>query len=148
MTEALVRAPRHSDQAAWAALWADYNASNHRRLPPNVTATTWARLLDPAEPMHALLAERDGALAGFAHLVLHRHTGMVEPACTLQDLFVAAPARRQGTGRALVRAACEMAARSGCTRLDWQTHETNEAAMALYDRLALRVPHLQYRLPL
>jgi GNAT superfamily N-acetyltransferase len=52
----------------------------------------------------------------------------------LNDLFVAADARRRGVGASLLRAAREHAAASGAARLALSTAVTNVAAQALYER--------------
>ena len=41
-----------------------YGRSGATALDPEVTRTTWARFFDPAEPVHALVAEAGGALLG------------------------------------------------------------------------------------
>src|SRR4051812_34242769 len=65
--------------------------------------------------------------------------------CYLQDLFVAADARGRGIGRALIEHVYADAKRRGASRVYWLTHETNHAAMQLYDRIADRSPFIQYR---
>ncbi len=50
-------------------------------LPETITRTTWTRLLDPAEPVHGLVAERDGMLLGLGHYLSHHSTIQVEPNC-------------------------------------------------------------------
>jgi len=104
-----------------------------------------SRFFDPAEPVHALVAEREGALLGLAHYLFHRSTIMIGPTCYLQDLFTAEQARGQGIGRALVEAVAERAQAAGASRLYWQTHETNLTARALYDRIAERSGFIVYR---
>ncbi len=83
---------------------------------------TWARFFDAAEPVHALVAERDGDLRGLAHFIFHRSTIMRGPTCYLQDLFTAEAARGQGIGRALIDAVSERATRAGATGVYWHTH--------------------------
>lgn len=106
---------------------------------------TWARFFDAAEPVHALVAERDGDLRGLAHFIFHRSTIMRGPTCYLQDLFTAEAARGQGIGRALIDAVSERATRAGATGVYWHTHETNETVMKLYDRVAERSGFIVYR---
>ena len=145
----LVRAVVPGDYAAWAPLWAGYNAFYERvgpsALPEAVTRTTWARFLDPAEPMHALVAEQEGRLLGLVHYLFHRSTNMVEPNCYLADLFTTAEARGQGVGRALIEAVYARAKAAGAFRVYWQTQETNATAQALYNKLAERSGFIVYR---
>jgi GNAT superfamily N-acetyltransferase len=54
----------------------------------------------------------------------------------LQDLFTDAALRGQGVGRALIAAVAERARVGGASRVYWMTHESNAAAMRLYDQVA------------
>ena len=105
----------------------------------------WERFLDPSEPMHALVAECDGAIVGIVHYLFHRSTSMVEPTCYLQDLFTLAAMRGHGVGRALIEAVYARAKEAGAGRVYWQTHETNRTSMQLYDRMADKSGFLVYR---
>nr|WP_228530608.1 MULTISPECIES: GNAT family N-acetyltransferase [Myxococcaceae] len=110
-----------------------------------VTRTTWSRFFDPYEPMLAWVAEASGSLLGLAHALLHRSTLQLVPSCYLQDLFTAPAARGKGVARALIQAVHDEAARLGCRRLYWQTHETNATARALYDQVATRSGFIVYQ---
>jgi len=112
---------------------------------PEVTERTWARLHEPAEPMHVLGAFLDDSLVGIVHYIFHRSTWTIGDYCYLQDLFVAEGARNLGVGRALILAVEERARASGASRVYWLTHETNADARVLYDRLAERSGFIQYR---
>lgn len=138
------------DFPAWKPLWEGYNAfygrSGSTALPPDVTATTWSRFLDPEEPMHALVAESaDGRLLGLVHFLYHRSTTQIGMSCYLQDLFTAEAARGQGIARALIQAVYVRAAAAGSPRVYWQTHETNATAMKLYDQVAEASGFVVYR---
>ncbi len=147
-----VRPVRRSDLAQWSVLWDGYNAFYERSgptaLPPEVTTTTWARFFDAYEPMHALVAERDGALVGLVHYLYHRSTSQLHPVCYLQDLFTTPATRGQGVGRALIEAVYGQARAAGSPRVYWMTHETNTTAMKLYNNIAERSGFLMYRKPL
>jgi GNAT superfamily N-acetyltransferase len=144
-----IRAPAASDHAAWKSLWDGYNAFYGRAgpsaLPAAVVASTWARILDPAEPVHALVAERDGTLVGLAHYIFHRSTISIAPTCYLQDLYTAPSMRGQGIARALIEAVYERARTAGAPRVYWQTHESNAGARRLYDQVAERSGFIVYR---
>src|SRR5258707_3343479 len=62
----------------------------------------WRRILDPAVPVHAIVAEADGAVIGIANYLLHEHTLGLTPACYLGDLFVDPKERAAGVGEALI----------------------------------------------
>jgi GNAT superfamily N-acetyltransferase len=140
------------DFAAWKPLWDGYNAfygrSGETALPENFTRIAWSRFLDAAEPMHALVAERDGKLLGLAHYLFHRSTTHPANSCYLQDLFTVPESRGLGVGRALIEAVYAKAREAGAARVYWQTHETNATAMLLYDKLAEKSGFLVYRKPL
>lgn len=134
-----------ADRVQWAPLWAGYLAFYESDVDPAVTETTFARFLDPAEPMFALVAEGGGgALMGFVHCVLHRGTWAIEDFCYLEDLFVAPAARGAGVGRALIEAVYARADELGCSRVYWLTHESNPARK-LYDQVAQNRGFIQYR---
>jgi GNAT superfamily N-acetyltransferase len=147
-----VRAAVPGDFDAWLTLWDGYNAFYGRHgstaLPPEVTRTTWQRFFDAYEPVHCLVAERAGQLVGLAHYIFHRSTIQVAPTCYLQDLFTSTDARGSGVGRALIEAVYQRALAANCGRVYWQTHETNQVAMRLYERIAERSGFIVYRKPL
>ena len=144
-----IRFVTRQDYAQWLPLWDGYNAfygrSGPTALAPEITAMTWARFFDAYEPVHALVAERDGKLLGLTHYLFHRSTTMIEPNCYLQDLFTDPAARVRGVGRALINGVYDQATRAGCTRVYWQTHETNHTAMQIYDKVAERSGFVVYR---
>ena len=146
---ALIRPVAAADYAQWLPLWEGYNAFYGRvgptALPAEITGTTWQRFLDPAEPVHALVADSAGRLLGLSHYLFHRSTTHLERVCYLQDLYTAADARGQGIGRALIEATATRARAAGAARLYWLTHETNETARRLYDRLADNSGFIVYR---
>ena len=144
-----IRSVIEKDFENWLPLWDGYNhfyeRSGATAVPLEVTKTTWTRFLDDREPVHALVAERDGRLIGLVHYLFHRSTSMLEHTCYLQDLFTEETCRGQGVGKALIEAVYERARASGSPRVYWQTHETNLTAMKLYDKLAERSGFLVYR---
>lgn len=140
-----IRPVAPGDRAAWLPLWEGYNRFYERTAAPEVTAMTWSRFFDAYEPMHALVAEADGAIVGIVHYLFHRNTSMIGPTCYLQDLFTAPAARGRGVGRALIEAVYDAARAAGAGRVYWMTHETNHTAMRLYDQVAERSGFVQYR---
>ena len=141
----IVRPVARTDLAQWAPLWEGYNTFYKRTLPAEITDMTWSRFFDAYEPVHALVAERDGQLLGLVHYLFHRNTTMIGPTCYLQDLFTNDAARGQGVGRALIEGVYDRARDAGAKRVYWQTHETNSTAMKLYDKVAERSGFVVYR---
>lgn len=134
------------DRAAWAPLWQGYLDFYEAALAPEVTAATWARLNDAAEPMDGLGAfDATGCLIGFAIVVRHRSSWALADYTYLEDLFVAPHARGQGAARALIEAVCVRAKAAGSSRVYWLTQESNTTAQALYDHVAERAGFLIYR---
>lgn len=141
-----VRPLAPESQAAWLPLWRAYQSFYGVALGDAVDQQTWARLMDPAEPMYALGAfDAQGLLLGIVHFVLHRSTWTPGPYAYLQDLFTSDQARGQGVGRALIEAVYARAAETGASRVYWLTHESNAAGRLLYDRVAHNAGFIQYR---
>ncbi len=144
-----IRDIRREDRPKWQPLWAGYLEFYNATLAPEITDATFARFLDPSEPMQALVAEDDttGALLGFVHCVFHRGTWSIGDFCYLEDLFTAETARGRGIGRALIEAVYKLADERGAGRVYWLTHETNTTARKLYDQVAEHRGFIQYRRP-
>lgn len=106
---------------------------------------TWSRFFDAYEPVHALVAESEGQLLGLVHYLFHRSTTAIAPNCYLQDLFTTQASRGKGIGRALIEGVYERAQAAGSGRVYWLTHETNETAMKLYDKIGERSGFVVYR---
>jgi len=66
----------------------------------------------------------------------------------LDDLFVAPDARRQGVAQALIEALVSIGRSRRWSHLRWIVPETDQAAIALYERIAARAPWRSYVLRL
>jgi GNAT superfamily N-acetyltransferase len=148
MNAADIRPARAEDRTGWLPLWQGYLDFYRQTLPEAQTDLTFARALDPAEPLHLLIAEREGQYLGFAAYVLHRSTWAKTCYCYLEDLFVDPAARGQGIAADLIEGVTQAAQAVQAERLYWVTDAANTAAQKLYDRLAVRSPFVQYRRPL
>ncbi len=140
-----IKTIEEKDFDVWLPLWKGYQRFYEVSIPESVTSETWARLLDPVQPMHAALAMVGDHAAGLVHAFYHRSTWATDDDCYLQDLFVAPDARGRGIGRALIEHVCTHAKSRGASRVHWLTHETNHTAMRLYDSVADRSGFVQYR---
>jgi GNAT superfamily N-acetyltransferase len=149
MPNVTIRDIARTDFGQWLPLWDGYNEFYERvgptALPMEITLATWKRFFDSAEPVHALVAEREGKLIGIVHYIFHRSTTLLAPICYLQDLFTSRTERGAGVGRALIEAVYDRAKEAGSARVYWQTHETNLVAQQLYDRIATRSGFIVYR---
>jgi GNAT superfamily N-acetyltransferase len=136
----VVRFAARTDFSQWLPLWQGYNKFYGRfgatALPDAVTQATWTRFFDADEPMHAMVAEDQGALVGLVHYLFHRSTISIAPTCYLRDLFTVEAARGRGIGRALIEAVYAQARLAGLNRVYWHTQASNHTARKLYDKMA------------
>jgi GNAT superfamily N-acetyltransferase len=106
-----------------------------------ITPTELARLCLQDEGARLLVACLDGSPArhplGYALLLLRRNMITGRAGYEINQLFVQAPFRRLGLGRALITAARSLAAEEGRTGLTIGTHPANEAAAAAYRAMGL-----------
>lgn len=146
----IIRPVEATDLERWRPLWDGYNRfyelGGDPAPPESVTAVTWQRFLDPAEPMWALVAEDNGRLVGLVHYLFHLSTTRIEPVCYLRDLFTLPSERSKGVGRALIEAVSSAALAEGVESVYWQTHETNDAGRRLYDSVATNEGFIVYTL--
>jgi GNAT superfamily N-acetyltransferase len=135
------------DREAWERLFLAYIGFYRAEVPHAVIDLTWQRLLAGGEgnPTGLLAVDESHTPCGFAHILFHRSTWSPTWYCYLEDLFVDPVRRKAGTGRALIEAVYREADTRGCTRTYWVTEEGNATARALYDRIATKVPFVQYR---
>jgi phosphinothricin acetyltransferase len=132
--ETLIRPPASADAAAIAAI---YNAGIEGRQATFQTELHAPGRLEQktvARGGRMLVAERDGAVAGFA-----AWTGYDDPAPYYEGVgecavYVAPAAQRAGVGRALLEALCEAAAEAGLHKLVAKIFTTNEPSIALFHR--------------
>jgi GNAT superfamily N-acetyltransferase len=149
MSGMTVREIAPGDYEQWLPLWIGYNEFYGRvgptALPFEITKATWSRFFDANEPVHALVAERDGRIIGLVHYLFHRSTTLLNDICYLQDLFTDEAVRVKGIGRALVEAVYKKAREAGASRVYWQTHESNAVAQVLYNKISTRSGFIVYR---
>ncbi len=142
----LIRPLEPADKDAWLPLWQGYLTFYRASVSEDVTAHTWARLIDPAGPIHGFGAADDsGELIGFVHYLFHPVTWSRSDRCYLEDLFVSPDARGTGAGRALIEAVYGAADAAGANQVYWMTAHDNETARRLYDRVARLTPFIKYQ---
>ena len=97
--------------------------------------TLAATLFGPAPRAEVVMAEADGANAGFA-LFFHTYsTFLARPGLYLEDLFVEPRLRGLGIGRRLVAHLARLALERGCGRFEWSVLDWNAPAIGFYRRL-------------
>ncbi|WLR92665.1 GNAT family N-acetyltransferase [Shinella zoogloeoides] len=134
------------DEAAFRRLWAGYLAFYKTDVPEEVTAFTWARILDAGSRVSMRVAEEDGKVLGFAIHHYHESTWDIAPEGYLEDLFVDETARGKGIGRALIDDLVAISKRHGWRGIYWHTRHDNAGARRLYDSYVETDGHIRYRL--
>jgi GNAT superfamily N-acetyltransferase len=133
------------DEARWRELWDGYCRFYERPPDAAVANFAWARIMDAASPVHAIVAERAGdGVIGIANYIIHENTATLAPVCYLQDLFVDPDCRAAGTGKLLIDWLVAEMRRQGWARLYWATRENNYRARGLYDKYTPHSGFLRY----
>lgn len=97
----------------------------------------------------ALVAELSShALAGLATVAVHPRLYTRSPSAQLTALVTDRAARRHGVGRALTRAAAEIAREAGCEKLYVRTNRRRQESPPFYRSLGFEETHLTFDLPL
>ncbi len=139
-----IRKIQACDEGRWRELWDGYTRFYGREPVEAITWATWARIMNPASPIHAIVAERERQVIGIANYVLHEFTSGIAPLCYLEDLFVDPEERAVGVGRLLIDWLVAEMKRQGWARLYWHTKENNYRARGLYDKYTPHSGFLRY----
>jgi GNAT superfamily N-acetyltransferase len=107
------------------------------------------RFLAPSDHGMLLGARAGGPLLGYACLYWHFSSLAAAETVLMNDLYVDAPARGRGVGRALIEATADVARQRGALCVEWATEPDNHAAQRLYDSTgAERTEWIEYELGL
>jgi len=97
----------------------------------------------------ALVAElQGGKVVGAATVAIHPRLYTRAPSAQLTALVTDREARRHGVGRALTRAAAELARGAGCEKLYVRTNRRRQESPPFYRSLGFQETHLTFDLPL
>jgi len=116
--------------------------ATYEREPDAVIATEADLLRDgfgPTPRFWALIAEHDGAPAGFALYFTSYSTWRGHHGIRLEDLYVTPSLRGRGIGKALLVRLAQIAVEQGCPRLEWDVLDWNAPAIAVYERLGATI---------
>jgi len=116
--------------------------ATYEREPDAVLATEADLLRDgfgPTPRFCALIAEHDGAPAGFALYFTSYSTWRGHHGIRLEDLYVTPSLRGKGIGKALLARLAQIAIDEGCPRLEWDVLDWNAPAIAIYERLGATI---------
>jgi GNAT superfamily N-acetyltransferase len=138
------------DQRTLLPLLAAYGAemAPHLAGAAPATAPEMLKLITADPRAEILMTFRGDEALGFAHffdlpeIVFARRCG------ALDDLFVRPSARRQGVAQALIEGLAALGQTRGWSHLRWMVPETDQAAIALYERIATRAAWRSYVLRL
>lgn len=136
------------DKAQWLELWAGYLKFYEHQLSEEQTELSWERLLHAKHGLNAIVAELDGKVVGLAHFFWTPSTWQQNKDLYLEDLFVAPSVRGGGVGRSLVETLVNTCMKAGGSKVHWQTHHTNQTAIALYEKLAKQSEFLVFEIKL
>jgi GNAT superfamily N-acetyltransferase len=137
-----------TDAQAWLDLWRAYCRELHGEVSDEITEGIWQRIIAPEQTTWCLLPYRNGEAVGFANYILHPHTWSLQSVCYLEDFFVMPEVRGDGAGRLLMETLVVLGKERGWRRIYWHTHENNDRARALYDRLTPRTDYVRYDIEL
>ncbi|KAI5962747.1 HPA3 [Candida theae] len=150
----VIRPIEAKDKEQWLNLWTGplgyiefYKSLD--KITPEISETTFARFLDPKEPVYALVAvdPHTDKIIGFANYLTHRNTWTINDALYLNDLFVSETSRLHGVGRKLIEAVYDEADRLKCEKCYWSTQFENHRAQLLYTKVGVKSGFLLYRRP-
>jgi GNAT superfamily N-acetyltransferase len=144
----LIRTLVAADRPEWERLYAGYAAFYKVTQTPEMRATVWGWLHDPAHQTRGLVAEEEGRLIGLAHFRPFARPLSASTGGFLDDLFVDPAARGSGAADALIGAIADEGRKQGWTVIRWITAEDNYRARALYDRVAEKTKWATYDLRL
>jgi GNAT superfamily N-acetyltransferase len=110
----------------------------YEKLAAEVVATEEglrATLFGPTPAAEVLIADVDGAPAGFALFFHNFSTFLGQAGIFLEDLYVRPEFRARGVGRALLAHLAALARERGCGRLEWSVLDWNTDAIGFYRRI-------------
>ena len=140
-----VCAARREDAAAiWALI---QGLARYEKMEARVTGSAEriaADLFGDRVPIECLVADKGGALVGFAIYFPTYSTFRAQPMMWLEDLFVLPEARGLGVGRALMTELARIAVERGCWRLDWVVLDWNRPSIEFYEHLGARRQNLEW----
>ncbi len=110
----------------------------YEREPDAVLATEADLLRDgfgPEPVFRCLMAEWEGAAAGFALYFYSYSTWMGHAGIYLEDLYVSPGFRGRGIGKALLSRVAAIAVEEGCPRLEWSVLDWNQPSIDFYHEM-------------
>jgi GNAT superfamily N-acetyltransferase len=148
MVGIVIRKIEPRDEGRWRVLFDGYTRFYEREPDEAITRHAWARIMDAAKPVYAIVAEdSERGVIGIANYILHENMSALTPVCYLQDLFVEPGLRAHGVGEQMIDWLVAEMQSQGWARLYWNTKENNYRARGLYDKYTPRDPFVRYVIP-
>jgi GNAT superfamily N-acetyltransferase len=136
----MIRRAAPGDEATLFALIRELSVFEQLEHQLSGSAEALARDLFGTTPRaEALLAEVEGAAAGFAIFFSSYSTFATRAGVYLEDLYVREAHRGSGVGRALLGEVARLACERGAGRLEWSVLDWNERALGFYRHLGATV---------
>lgn len=135
MTKLSIRLARPEDAALLATLIAELAEQQGDETEHISTATLHRDAFGDNPQFEALIAERTGAVVGYALFHLAYEPAYSARGVYLSDIYVRPGNRRRGVGRALVAAVAARAKILGRSFIWWVAKDWNEPAKAFYAAL-------------
>jgi GNAT superfamily N-acetyltransferase len=114
----------------------------YEREPDAVKATEADLLRDgfgPTPRFRCVMADYEGAPAGFALFFTSYSTWRGHHGIRLEDVYVTPALRGKGIGRALLAHLARIAVAEGCPRLEWDVLDWNATAIAFYQQIGAKM---------
>lgn len=140
-----IRKIEKEDYSRWLKLWNLYLEFYGHKLSDEVKLATFQRVVHANGGMRAWVYEKDGEILGIVHIIYHASTWSLGNYCYLQDLYVLEGHRKSGIATELIQAVYRDAEESKASRVYWLTHESNETAINLYNKIADKPGFIQFR---
>lgn len=132
-------------RTAWDRLYKGYADFYQVDQTPEMRATVWSWLMDPAHETNGFVAlDAAGTPIGLTHYRPFARPLMAATGGFLDDLFVDPAVRGSGAAQALIGAVVEEGRKRGWSVIRWITAEDNYRARAAYDRLAVKTKWATY----
>ena len=115
-----------------------HELAEYEKLAHEVTATKddlHESLFGLRPGAEVVIAELDGAVAGYALFFHNYSTFLCKRGLYLEDLFVRPVFRGKGIGKQLLTHLARLAVERGCARFEWAVLDWNESAIGFYRSL-------------
>jgi GNAT superfamily N-acetyltransferase len=139
--------PEARHRADWERLYAGYADFYRVAQTPEMRATVWGWIGDPAHEVKALVAETpEGRAVGLAQYRPFARPLAAATGGFLDDLFVDPGFRGGRVADALIEAVAAIGRERGWSVIRWITADNNYRGRGVYDRLAQRTMWITYDL--